>query len=153
MSGLNFLKMSVGIPSIHPQLKGTSIVKDDVCGPYGVPQRMLTGFSNNSSAKSKIAVGHPLEFSEKQVHEAETLRDYDMLRNVQGLYAPLHLEMERRIAGRMLRLPCMPSSNLLLDSLTGRLDTIEFDDILNDPNDAERAGYPHIMTERKLGLL
>ena len=35
---------SVGYPSIHPQLKGTHVVKDDVCGPYNVPQRMLTGY-------------------------------------------------------------------------------------------------------------
>ena len=29
--------------SLHPQLKGVSTVKDEVCGPYGIPQRMLTG--------------------------------------------------------------------------------------------------------------
>jgi len=36
-----------------------------------------------------------------QFHEAEKMRDYDMLRQVQGMYAPLHLEMERVIASKV----------------------------------------------------
>jgi len=145
--------MSIGFPSIHPQLKGTHVVKEDVCGPYNVPQRMLTGFTEKSSVRSQIAVSHPLEYSERNFHEAEKMRDYDMLRQVQGMYAPLHLEMERVIAHKIQRLPCLPSSNLMSDILTGRLESMDFEDVLNSPIDAERVGYPHIMTERKLGML
>jgi len=95
---------------------------------------------------------HPIEFSEKMFHENLERNDLLMLRNHQGLHAPLRLKLERQVASKMQRLPGLASSHLMSDILTGRLDTIEFDDILNDPMDAEVAGQPHILMERRSGI-
>jgi len=95
---------------------------------------------------------HPLEFSEKYYHENEQANDLLMLRNSQGLHAPLRLNVERKVANHIQRLPGLQSSHLMSDILSGRLDTIEFDDILNDPMNAEIVGQPHVLMERRLGL-
>jgi proteasome maturation protein len=96
--------------------------------------------------------GHPLEYCEKHYHENREKNDFLMLRNIQGLHAPLRLKTEREIASRMQRLPGLPSSNLMSDILTGRLDTIDFEDFLCDPMDAEIVGQPHILMERRSGI-
>lgn len=86
--------------------------------------------------------------------------NFNTLRNIQGLHAPLKLQMEYRAARQVLfdsclhvsyttntlcssclnvalpfvqiqRLPFLPSSNLALDTLRGSDDTIGFEDILN----------------------
>lgn len=44
-----------------------------------------------------------------------------VLRNTQGLHAPLRLAMERRAAKQIGRLPFLPSSNLQLDVSTEHL--------------------------------
>lgn len=43
-----------------------------------------------------------------------------MLRNVQGLHAPMRLAMELKAAERVGRHPFMPSSGLMRDVLLGR---------------------------------
>lgn len=97
-------------------------------------------------------VRHPLEFTEKYYHENQQMNDLLLLRNSQGLHAPLRLTVERKVASQIHRLPGLQSSNIMSDLLTGRLDTIEFDDILNDPMNAEIVGHPHALMERRLGL-
>jgi proteasome maturation protein len=133
----------------HPRSSGTVLVNSED-GPCGIPDPMLF---RHSQALDAITVGHPLEYSEKHWDERQMAMDMAMLRQTQGCYAPLHLKMELEIASRVKRLPCLPSSNLMTDSLTGRLDTIDFDSILNDPMDSEIVGHPHMMIEKQLGLL
>jgi proteasome maturation protein len=95
---------------------------------------------------------HPLEFSEKYYHENAQANDMLLLRNSQGLHAPLRLNVEYKVANQIQRLPGLQSSNLMSDILSGRLDTIDFEDILNDPMNAELVGQPHVLMERRLGL-
>jgi proteasome maturation protein len=133
----------------HSQSSGTVLV-NSADGPCGMPDRLTCRYQQ---ALDDITIGHPLEQSEKHWHDKEMERDMTMLRMTQGCYAPLHIKMELDVASRIKRLPCLASSNLMTDTLTGRLDSMEFDDILNDPMDAELVGPPHMVIEKQLGLL
>merc|ERR1719318_799326 len=137
--------MSLGYPSIFAEKKGETVITP-VQGNYGVQDRLVAG---TSQARDELSSAHPLEYSEKNFHKNEEQREFSMLRNTQGIYAPLRLQMERNVAKQMQRLPCLPSSNLTLDILTGRADTIEYEDFLNAPGDSEVMGDVHIMMEKK----
>jgi len=79
--------------------------------------------------------------------------DMSMLRNMQGLHAPLKIRMELKMARKIKRLPGLPSSNLLENSLTGRDEMIDFDDIFNVPEERETFMQPHVQLEREAHLL
>uniref|UniRef100_A0A2K6KB52 Proteasome maturation protein n=1 Tax=Rhinopithecus bieti TaxID=61621 RepID=A0A2K6KB52_RHIBE len=97
--------------------------------------------------------GHPLELSEKNFQLNQDKMNFSTLRNIQGLFAPLKLQMEFKAVQQVQRLPFLSSSNLSLDILRGNDETIGFEDILNDPSQSEVMGEPHLMVEYKLGLL
>ncbi|XP_030637847.1 proteasome maturation protein [Chanos chanos] len=133
------LKDSVPVTGFSPQ-----------AGSYGVPDTLRRGFS---SVKNELLPSHPLELSEKNFQLNQDKMNFSTLRSIQGLHAPLKLQMEYRAARQIQRLPFLQSSNLALDTLRGNDETIGFEDILNDPAQSEMMGEPHIMTEFKLGLL
>lgn len=47
-----------------------------------------------------------------------------MLRNTQGIHAPMRLAMELKAADKIGRLPFLPSSGLMRDVILGRDDEI-----------------------------
>jgi len=143
--------MSGGYPTLRPQQVSTKVLKLPT-GPYGVPDVMLNGFQAGR-ASATMQLSHPLESSEEQWHDHKFKMDCAMLKNTQGLHAPLKLHMERHIASQMTRLPGMHSSNILLDTLTGRDESIGFEDFLNNPEDSEVMGHHHVLMEKRLGLL
>ncbi|XP_053600335.1 proteasome maturation protein [Plodia interpunctella] len=141
--------MSFGLPSI--KVKPEHAVDIQVHeGPFGVPDPLVAGIGGS---KLKLGTTHPLEVSEKNYHFNEEKMNMAMLRNIQGLQAPLKLSMERKFASKVGRLPFLPSSNLQRDVLTGRYLDIGFEDILNTSDLCEVAGQPHAVIERSLGLL
>uniref|UniRef100_A0A670HXR0 Proteasome maturation protein n=1 Tax=Podarcis muralis TaxID=64176 RepID=A0A670HXR0_PODMU len=79
--------------------------------------------------------------------------NFSTLRNIQGLHAPLKLQMEFQAVKQVQRPPLLPSSNLSLDIWKGNCDCLGFEDILNDPAQREGMGDPHLLVEHKLGLL
>ncbi|KAJ8375672.1 hypothetical protein SKAU_G00062520 [Synaphobranchus kaupii] len=133
------LKDSVPVTGLCPQT-----------GAYGVPDTLRKGFS---SVKNELVPSHPLELSEKNFQLNQDKMNFSTLRNIQGLHAPLKLQMEYRAAKQIQRLPFLQSSNVALDTLRGNDDSIGFEDILNDPAQSEVMGEPHMMVEHKLGLL
>ncbi|KAG5850368.1 proteasome maturation protein [Anguilla rostrata] len=133
------LKDSVPVTGLCPQASA-----------YGVPDTLRKGFS---SVKNDLVPSHPLELSEKNFQLNQDKMNFSTLRNIQGLHAPLKLQMEYRAAKQIQRLPFLQSSNIALDTLRGSDDSIGFEDILNDPAQSEVMGEPHIMVEHKLGLL
>ncbi|KAK7097256.1 proteasome maturation protein-like [Littorina saxatilis] len=151
MSGSSQINMSFGYPSLRPQPEGTKTLNVPK-GPYGAPDVMLHGFNRTHAAQGLVS-SHPLEFSEKNWLSHQQKMDTVMLKNTQGIHAPMRLHMEQHFAQKMQRLPCLPSSNILLDTLTGRDEMIGFEDILNDPSLAETVGEPHILMEKRLGIL
>lgn len=78
-----------------------------------------------------------------------------MLRNTQGLHAPLRLAMEMKLVSNAGHLQCLPNHrhNLHLDVLTGRDTEIAFEDIFNNGEYPEISGQPHAIMEKSLGLL
>ncbi|CAD5114871.1 DgyrCDS3904 [Dimorphilus gyrociliatus] len=141
--------MSLGYPSIRPRsndqkiAEPTGISKNE----YELPDRMF----GSASVKSGLMQRHPLEESEKLWDKNQFDLNMAMLRNTQGISAPLKLTMERKFASKVGRLPCMRSSNVMMQTLNGSDETIDFDDILN--TEPESAGNPHILVEKRLGLL
>merc|ERR1712131_252472 len=119
-------------------------------GAYGVQDSLRRGFS---SVKNELRPSHMLELNEKNFQLNQDKMNFTTLRNIQGLHAPLKLQMEYRAARQIQRLPFLQSSNLALDILRGNDETIGFEDILNDPAQSEIMGEPHMMMEYKLGML
>ncbi|KAI5834793.1 regulator of mushroom formation [Schizophyllum commune Tattone D] len=76
----------------------------------------------------------------------------NMQRNVYGMHAPMRLLMERKIVTQgMQSLPGMPQSNIHLDILMGRDETIEPADIFLGPERAPPLDM-HQEMEKKLKL-
>jgi proteasome maturation protein len=135
--------------AMRPDLEGMQEIQLPE-GSLGVPDRMLYGFPKARDGNAKV---HPLEHSEKYWNENKLKMDLSMLRNLQGLHAPLKLQMEHNITKKMRRLPGLPSSNILEDSLSGRDELIDFDDIFNAPEERETNMQPHLQIEKQLNLL
>ncbi|XP_044143998.1 proteasome maturation protein [Bufo gargarizans] len=119
-------------------------------GGYGVQDTLRTGFT---SVQSELLPSHSLELSEKNFQINQEKVSFSTLRNIQGLHAPLKLQMEFKAAKQVQRLPFLQSSNIALDTLSGNDECISFEDILSDPSECEMMGEPHMMVEHKLGLL
>ncbi|VDI36787.1 proteasome maturation protein [Mytilus galloprovincialis] len=136
-------------PSMRPAVRGEHTV-DIPEDQYGVPNVMLHGLQPGRKLERAV---HPLEYSEKHWDENKRTMDFSMLRNTQGLHAPLKLQMEIHTAKHFGRLPCLASSNTMLDSLTGRDDLINFDDIFNSPYESEMVGDAHLLLEKRQGML
>lgn len=133
------------------QLKDSIPVTElSASGPFESHDLLRKGFS---SVKNELLPSHPLELSEKNFQLNQDKMNFSTLRNIQGLFAPLKLQMEFKAVQQVQRLPFLPSSNLSLDILRGNEETIGFEDILNDPSQSELMGEPHLMVEYKLGLL
>ncbi|EDO45722.1 predicted protein [Nematostella vectensis] len=136
------------VSTILPKAGGpVEVVSDE--GLYGVPDKMKNGFSG---ARQRLTAAHPLEYSEINFTKNQERLDMKMLRNTQGLHAPLKLQMERAVTSKIRRLPCLPSSMVALDTVLGTDDVIGFEDYLGDPLDQEVMGDAHSLMERKLGI-
>jgi len=119
---------------------------------FEVADAMIDGLASKSKSK-KLYTSHPLEQSEKIFRKNQEQLEFAMARKVQGIHAPLRLQMERKIVSKAGHLPFLPRHNASLNVLTGRDEMIDFDDYLGHPMDAETMGQPHAMVERSLKLL
>eukprot|EP00095_Tigriopus_kingsejongensis_P006246 snap_masked-scaffold1159_size58420-processed-gene-0.4 protein:Tk06246 transcript:snap_masked-scaffold1159_size58420-processed-gene-0.4-mRNA-1 annotation:"general transcription factor iif subunit 1 isoform x1" len=126
-------------------------IMDSIKTNYGLDDPMIKGIQRN---KDLIQSGHPLEQSEKYYRKNLEKSEMAQLRSLQGLHAPLRLQMERAAVSKVGHLPCITSrANLLADVLTGRDETIGFDDIYGQPEHCEGLTMPHHAIERHLGTL
>uniref|UniRef100_A0AC11BCG0 Proteasome maturation protein n=1 Tax=Ovis aries TaxID=9940 RepID=A0AC11BCG0_SHEEP len=111
------------------QLKDSIPVTElSASGPFESHDLLRKGFS---CVKNELLPSHPLELSEKNFQLNQDKMNFSTLRNIQGLFAPLKLQMEFKAVQQVQRLPFLPSSNLSLDILRGNDETIGFEDILN----------------------
>ncbi|XP_057390606.1 proteasome maturation protein-like [Balaenoptera acutorostrata] len=133
------------------QLKDSIPVTElSASGPFESHDLLQKGFS---CVKNELLPSHPLELSGKKFQLDQDKMNFSTLRNIQGLFAPLKLQMEFKAVQQVQRLPFLPSSNLSLDILRGNDETTGFEGILNNPSQSELMGEPHLMVEYKLGLL
>jgi proteasome maturation protein len=75
---------------------------------------------------------HVLEQYEKNYSQNQEAFKLRMLRNLQGLHAPLRLRTEMSLASKVGRLAPLESSNLMVEAITGLDETLDFQDILGD---------------------
>nr|XP_058897800.1 LOW QUALITY PROTEIN: proteasome maturation protein [Kogia breviceps] len=144
-------ELNMNARGLGSQLKDSiPITELSASGPFESHDLLRKGFSY---VKNELLPSHPLELSEKNFQLSQDKMNFSTLRNIQGLFAPLKLQMEFKAVQQVQRLPFLPSSNLSLDILRGNDETIGFEDILNDPSQSELMGEPHLMVEYKLGLL
>ncbi|CAK9832856.1 Proteasome maturation protein [Anthophora retusa] len=141
--------MSFGLPPVVPQptVNDQFNVHDD---NYGIPNPMISGLS---ATRQHIGYAHPLEASERNYEKNRNRMNMVLLRNTQGLHAPMRLAMELKAAEKIGRLPFLPSSNFMRDVLLGKDEEIGFEDILNTPEFREQMGQPHAVMEKNLGIL
>ncbi|KAK7029697.1 hypothetical protein VNI00_014395 [Paramarasmius palmivorus] len=74
-----------------------------------------------------------------------------MMRNVHGLHAPMRMLMERKMVSMNPHMPALPQSNVHLDILMGRDETIEPADVFGEPIAAPSLNI-HSDMERKLRM-
>ncbi|KAK4886576.1 hypothetical protein RN001_002847 [Aquatica leii] len=119
--------MSFGLPPI--KVKPAPICNDFAIdnGSYGLQSLMTTGLATTHAGDSS----HPLILSERNYHKNRHTMNMVMLRNTQGLHAPLKITMELKAAKQIGRLPFLSSSNVMHDSLTGRDLEIGPEDVFN----------------------
>ncbi|ALC38719.1 Pomp [Drosophila busckii] len=101
---------------------------------------------------SQLSHIHRLRDSELNYNEHKYNLNMQMLRNREGLGAPLKMGMERFAARQIGRLPFLQSSNIMEDVLTGRCDEIAFEDFLNMPEFNENMRQPHAVVEKSMGI-
>ncbi|TPP62135.1 Proteasome maturation factor UMP1 domain-containing protein [Fasciola gigantica] len=103
----------------------------------------------------KVIFPHPVaEALSKRGKGADRVKQMRILAANDGIHAPLRLAMEERIMRRIQpRLPGLYSHHPLAAQLDGSLDDIDVTDFLNPPEDAEYVGMPHLLMEKKLGIL
>ncbi|CAO3692441.1 unnamed protein product [Rhizopus microsporus] len=95
---------------------------------------------------------HPLEHRLNNWEETQWELKLNLARQAYGMHAPIKLMMERSIVEKRQRVPVMPSSNLHLDILLGKDETIDYEDFLNDPSLSTESVDLHTFMEHKLKL-
>ncbi|ORZ14111.1 proteasome maturation factor UMP1-domain-containing protein [Absidia repens] len=104
------------------------------------------------SHKSEVLPGHALEQRLDEWNDNQWELKLNMARQAYGIHAPIKMMMEHDIVSKRQRMPVLPSSNLHLDILTGKDETIDFEDFLNDPALSTDMLDVHAAMEHKLKL-
>ena len=119
---------------------------------YAMENRLEDGLNKKSES---LTTGHPLELSERHFAMNRDMADMKQLRMVQGLHAPLKIQMEKMAVSQVGHLPCISQrSNLHADVLSGRDEAIAFEDLYGKPENFERMpGLPHSVIEKSFGGL
>ena len=107
------------------------------------------------SAKADAkAASHAVQFHLKENDARERATRDDLLSGVYGLAFPLKQQIESQILSSCQRLPGLPSSNLGAEAMSGRLDTVDFEDALRQNMDEREETAPgmHAIMEARLGM-
>ena len=102
--------------------------------------------------RAGVRAAHPAEALERaSVQRAAAAREAH-LAGVYGAHAVMRERMEEGILGRVGRLPGLPSARLGADVLSGKINTLGFEDFLNVPEGRPEAPDPRHQLEVKFGL-
>lgn len=93
--------------------------------------RMHTQGVSQPMEQSAAQARHPVE--KMLLTEPHRAEQQEMMAKamIHGMHAPLRLKMERELLSSFQRLPGLPSSLVGLETVLGRDETIEFEDIFN----------------------
>ncbi|RKP23493.1 proteasome maturation factor UMP1-domain-containing protein, partial [Syncephalis pseudoplumigaleata] len=78
---------------------------------------------------TSVQAGHPLEHRLAQWDDTQMNARWTLQRRIFGVHAPVRQMMEQSLVSKTRRHPTLPSSNLGLDILRGRDETIDVEDI------------------------
>ena len=95
---------------------------------------------------------HPVEDIQRNWLRNSIETKHFMLGQMYGKHLPMQLRMESQILSQAQRLPGLPNSNLGLETILGRDETIEFEDYLGDPRMSEHTIDTRAVMEKRLGL-
>ncbi|KAI8985986.1 proteasome maturation factor UMP1-domain-containing protein [Pilobolus umbonatus] len=104
------------------------------------------------SIKTEVMPSHPLESRLDQWEESQWEMKLNLARQTYGMHAPIKMMMERSIVEKRQRLPILTSSNLHLDILLGKDESIDYEDYLNDASLSTDSIDLHAAMEHKLKL-
>lgn len=124
-------------------MKATA-TKDIAMGEAGVPDTMRNGFL---TVRSECAPKHPMENMQNQFIKHQEQMNMAVAGSVIGRSMPMQLLRERAAFSQIKRLPVLPSSMIALEISLGREATLDFQDYLGDPSEAEVMGSLHGMME------
>ncbi|XP_073822188.1 proteasome maturation protein [Musca autumnalis] len=105
-----------------------------------------------SNCLMQVAHIHRLRDSEANYDTHQYNLQMQVLRNREGLNAPLKMGMELHAARQIGRLPFLQSSRMMEDVLLGRDEMITFPDFLGVPENFEFIRQPHVVMEKTLGI-
>ncbi|CAJ0754309.1 23084_t:CDS:2 [Entrophospora sp. SA101] len=141
----------VDINNRTPPASSTNLEKSviNTTNSYGIHDTFRFG---PKSIESDISPTHPLENRLKYWEETQSNLKLTLHRKVYGLHAPIRQLMERSIVSKVQRFPVLESSNLGLDILMGKDETIDFEDFLNDPSQSTDMIDIHSAMEHKYNI-
>ncbi|KAJ1979318.1 hypothetical protein H4R34_002872 [Dimargaris verticillata] len=119
---------------------------------YGAHDTLRHGFHNVHDSVTKR---HPLEPTVTQWAQTQESLKLQMHNRLYGVHAPLRLIMERRIISQCARMQnpaSLKHSNVSLDILMGKDETIDVEDVLFDPRVMAPATDIHAVMGKQLGM-
>ena len=121
------------------------------------PPNALEIGPNGNNLAAKATQPHFVDTLQQQQQSFRGALDLDGVRRLYGSGLAMKLATERQLAqNNGGRLPGMEGqSNLLMDTVTGKDITLDFDNVLNLPHESPvaRIRNPHTAMENKLGLM
>jgi len=102
------------------------------------------------SLVDEIKSTNPLQVRLENWDETQRSLKLTMHRNIYGLHAPMRQLMERKIVSHNPHMPAMAQSNIHLDILEGRDETLDVTDFFH--HDADAPMDIHADMERKLRM-
>ena len=122
----------------------TSTIKTE----FGLESKINHGLKRQVDEMTPI---HPIEASERNFAHNQEKAWCDQLKKMQGLHAPLNIMIEKKTIANNGHFACISTrSNLDMDVLQGKDDTIGFEDFLGRPEHYEGFAQPHEVIEKTL---
>ncbi|KAI8855272.1 proteasome maturation factor UMP1-domain-containing protein [Chytridium lagenaria] len=115
---------------------------------YGVHDSLRDGLK---TVRGDVIPGHPLESSLNKWNETQDELHLNLAQRLHGAHMPIRIQMERFLLSQPKRIPVLKTSNLALDILAGRDESIEFEDFLGDADPSLHIMDVHGTMERTLG--
>ncbi|TFK76669.1 proteasome maturation factor UMP1 [Pluteus cervinus] len=132
------------VPASQP--KSASI--QDTAGPLGLHDTLRYG---PRSLAAEVKTHDPLKNRLENWEETQDNLKLTLQRNIYGMHAPMRMLMERKIVAFNPHMPALPRSNVHLDVLMGRDETIEAFDIFGG-EESESSLDIHSEMEKKLRM-
>ncbi|KAJ1655095.1 hypothetical protein IWQ61_005091 [Dispira simplex] len=138
--------------SLRPSVPQSQATVTDTATEYGVHDTFRHG---PRMLHPELIQAHPLEQTLKLQPATENQLKMNVHRRLYGIHAPLRLTMERQIVSRIARFQnpaSLKHSNLALDILMGKDETLDVEDFLGDADIRKETPDVHAVLAKQLPL-